>query len=162
MSALINILNVELAPRVTRHGVFIEVYSERHPDAGRQRRGQSETAVEAGETRPSPGSRRRGRAAAHFQPHHRGHSPGNIRHFIELRGIGIVNVARIYGIGAVKVSEKVDLVVEPGTLGQKAKNYSRTGLERRHHDILGVSIPSTVIPVMPGRNLAVIIETRRH
>ena len=73
-----------------------------------------------------------------------GTAPENIRHFIELRGIGIVNVARVYGVGAVKLSESLDLVVQ---------------LETWDYNILGVSIPSTSIPVSPGRNLAVVLET---
>ena len=158
MSALINILNVELAPRVTRHGVFIEVYGEGILMLGDSGVGKSETAVEL--------VKRGHRLVADDAVELRrtssrtivGTAPENIRHFIELRGIGIVNVARIYGIGAVKVSEKVDLVVELEPW-DKSKNYSRTGLESDTYDILGVSIPSTVIPVMPGRNLAVIIET---
>ena len=87
-----------------------------------------------------------------------GTAPENIRHFIELRGIGIVNVARIFGVGAVKVSESLDLVVqlEPW---DPTKNYQRTGLESEYCDILGVSIPSTSIPVSPGRNMAVVLET---
>lgn len=86
-----------------------------------------------------------------------GTAPENIRHFIELRGVGIINVARVFGSGAIKMSEKIDLVVhlEPW---DKTKNYSRTGLETETTEILGLPLPSTVIPVMPGRNLAVILE----
>ena len=87
-----------------------------------------------------------------------GTAPENIRHFIELRGIGIVNVARVYGVGAVKLSESLDLVVQLETW-DPTKNYQRTGLENEYYDILGVSIPSTSIPVSPGRNLAVVLET---
>ena len=86
-----------------------------------------------------------------------GQAPENIRHFIELRGIGIINVARIFGTGAVKNSEKIDQVVELEPW-DKHKNYNRTGLENNKIDILGLQIPLTVIPVMPGRNLAVILE----
>jgi len=86
-----------------------------------------------------------------------GTAPENIRHFIELRGVGIINVARVFGIGAVKMSQEVDLVVELEPWDKK-KSYNRTGLESETIDILGVAVPSTVIPVMPGRNLAVILE----
>lgn len=158
LSALISILNVELAPRVTRHGVFVEVYGEGILILGDSGVGKSETAVEL--------VKRGHRLVADDAVELRrtssrtivGTAPENIRHFIELRGIGIVNVARVYGVGAVKVSEKVDLVVELEPW-DKTKNYSRTGLENNTYDILGVTIPSTVIPVMPGRNLAVILET---
>ncbi|MEG1175866.1 MAG: HPr kinase/phosphorylase, partial [Ruthenibacterium sp.] len=86
-----------------------------------------------------------------------GTAPENIRHFIELRGVGIINVARVFGSGAVKMSEKIDLVVQLEQWN-KTKNYSRTGLETDTIDILGIPLASTVIPVMPGRNLAVILE----
>ena len=74
-----------------------------------------------------------------------------------MRGVGIINVARVFGSGAVKLSEKVDLVVELEPW-DKTKNYSRTGLEANTIDILGIALPCTVIPVMPGRNLAVVLE----
>ena len=78
-----------------------------------------------------------------------GTAPANIRHFIELRGIGIINVAHVFGIGSVRNSVEVELVVqfEPW---DKSKNYDRTGLDTQYFDILGVQIPSMVIPVMPG------------
>ena len=87
-----------------------------------------------------------------------GTAPANIRHFIELRGIGIINVARVFGIGSVRSSVEVEMVVqlEPW---DRTKNYDRTGLETEYYDILGVKVPSMLIPVMPGRNLAVILET---
>ena len=157
LSALISILSVELAPRVTRQGVLVEVYGEGILILGDSGVGKSETAVEL--------LKRGHRLIADDAVELRrvsnrsivGTSPENIRHFIELRGIGIVNVARVFGIGSVKVSEKVGLVVELEPW-DKSKNYSRTGLETQTYDILGVEIPSTVIPVMPGRNLAVILE----
>ena len=158
MSGLIGILNVELAPRVTRHGVLVEVYGEGILILGDSGVGKSETAVEL----VKRGHRLIADDAVDLRRVSNrsvvGRAPENIRHFIELRGIGIVNVARMFGIGAVKVSEKVDLVVELEPW-DKTKNYSRTGLETETYDILGVKIPSTVIPVMPGRNLAVILET---
>ncbi|MBU3805503.1 MAG: HPr(Ser) kinase/phosphatase [Candidatus Fournierella pullistercoris] len=158
MSTLISILNVELAPRITRHGVFIEVYGEGILILGDSGVGKSETAVEL----VKRGHRLIADDAVELRRTSNrtivGTAPENIRHFIELRGVGIVNVAHIFGIGSVKVSDKVDLVVslEPW---DRSKTYSRTGLETDFYDILGVQIPSTVIPVMPGRNLAVIIET---
>ena len=158
LSNLISVLSVELAPRVTRHGVLVEVYGEGILILGDSGIGKSETAIEL--------VKRGHRLVADDAVELRrvsnrsvvGTAPENIRHFIELRGVGIVNVARVYGVGAVKVSESVDLVVELEAW-DKAKNYQRTGLEAEYCDILGVKIPSTVIPVMPGRNLAVILET---
>ena len=144
MSGLISYLSVELAPRITRHGVLVEVYGEGILILGESGVGKSETAVEL--------VKRGHRLIADD-----GTAPENIRHFIELRGVGIINVARIFGSGAVKMSEKIDLVVELEPW-DKTKNYNRTGLETDTMDILGLMIPSTVIPVMPGRNLAVILE----
>lgn len=157
MSALISTLSVDLAPRITRHGVLVEVYGEGILIMGDSGVGKSETAIEL--------VKRGHRLIADDAVELRrvsdrtifGTAPENIRHFIELRGVGIINIARVFGSGAVKMSEKIDLVVhlEPWN---KEKNYSRTGLETETTDILGLAIPSTVIPVMPGRNLAVILE----
>ena len=157
MSNLISILSVEVAPRITRHGVFVEVYGEGILILGDSGVGKSETAVEL----VKRGHRLIADDAVELRRVSNrsivGTSPENIRHFIELRGVGIVNVARVFGVGAVKVSEKVDLVVELEPW-DKTKAYNRTGLEADSIDILGVDIPHTVIPVMPGRNLAVILE----
>ena len=136
MGSLISVLNLELAPRITRHGVLVEVYGE----------GILILGDEAVELRKVSSRQIMGTA------------PENIRHFIELRGIGIVNVARVFGVGAVKVSESLDLVVQLEAW-DPTKNYQRTGLESEYYDILGVNIPSTIIPVSPGRNLAVVLET---
>ena len=86
-----------------------------------------------------------------------GTAPDNIRHFIELRGIGIINASRIFGVGAVKLTEKIDFVIkmEPWDMN---KSYDRMGLDEQYTEILGLNIPSVTIPVKPGRNLAVIIE----
>ena len=157
MSNLISILSVEVAPRITRHGVFVEVYGEGILILGDSGVGKSETAVEL----VKRGHRLIADDAVELRRVSNrsivGTSPENIRHFIELRGVGIVNVARVFGVGAVKVSEKVDLVVEREPW-DKTKAYNRTGLENETMDVLGVELPYTVIPVMPGRNLAVIIE----
>lgn len=157
MSSVISVLSVELAPRVTRHGVLVEVYGEGIMILGESGVGKSETAVEL--------LKRGHRLIADDAVELRrvsnrtivGQAPENIRHFIELRGIGIVNVGRIFGIGAVKNTEKVDLVVELEPW-DKHKNYSRTGLENNTMDIMGIEVPMMLIPVMPGRNLAVIVE----
>lgn len=157
MSGVLSILSVELAPRITRHGVLVEVYGIGILILGESGVGKSETAVEL--------LKRGHRLVADDAVELRrvsnrtivGQAPENIRHFIELRGIGIINVGRVFGTGAVKATEKIDLVVElePWV---KHKNYSRTGLENNTMDILGLKVPLTVIPVMPGRNLAVIVE----
>ena len=157
MNDVISILSVELAPRLTRHGVLVEVYGEGILILGESGVGKSETAVEL--------LKRGHRLIADDAVELRrvsnrtifGQAPENIRHFIELRGIGIINVARVFGAGAVKATENIDLVIELEPW-DKQKNYSRTGLENNTMDILGLKIPLAVIPVMPGRNLAVIVE----
>ena len=158
MAALIAYLNVQLAPRITRHGVLVEVYGEGVLLLGDSGIGKSETAIEL--------IKRGHRLIADDAVEIRrvstktlvGSSPDNIRHFIELRGIGIVNVRRMYGIGAVKNTEKINMVIqmEPWEQG---KNYDRLGLDGETMNILGIEVPSITIPVTPGRNLAVIIES---
>ena len=152
------LMNKELAPRISRHGVLVEVYGEGILILGYSGGGKSETAIEL--------VKRGHRLIADDAVELRrisykqilGTAPENIRHFIELRGIGIVNVARGFGIGSVRSSVEVEMVIqlEPW---DRTKNYDRTGLETEYTDILGVKVPKMLIPVMPGRNLAVIIET---
>ncbi len=156
-SALIAFLNLHLAPRITRHGVLVEVYGEGILLLGESGVGKSETAIEL--------VKRGHRLIADDAVEIRrvsskslvGTAPDNIRHFIELRGIGIINASRIFGVGAVKLTEKIDLVInmEPWDVN---KAYDRMGLENQTTEILDLKIPSLTIPVKPGRNLAVIIE----
>ena len=158
MGSLISVLHLELAPRITRHGVLVEVYGEGILILGDSGIGKSELAIEL----VKRGHRLVADDAVELRKVSNrqimGTAPENIRHFIELRGIGIVNVARVFGVGAVKLSESLDLVVQLEAW-DPTKNYQRTGLENEYYDILGVSIPSTSIPVSPGRNLAVVLET---
>lgn len=156
-SALIAFLNLNLAPRVTRHGVLVEVYGEGILLLGESGVGKSETAIEL--------VKRGHRLIADDAVEIRrvsdkslvGTAPDNIRHFIELRGIGIINASRIFGAGAVKLTEKIDLIINIEQWDVN-KAYDRMGLERQTTEILGLPIPSLTIPVKPGRNLAVIIE----
>ena len=158
MGSLISVLNLELAPRITRHGVLVEVYGEGILILGDSGIGKSELAIEL----VKRGHRLVADDAVELRKVSNrqimGTAPENIRHFIELRGIGIINVARVFGIGSVRSSVEVEMVVqlEPW---DRTKNYDRTGLETEYYDILGVKVPSMLIPVMPGRNLAVILET---
>lgn len=157
MSSLITFLNVELAPRRGIHGVFVEVYGEGVLITGESGVGKSETAMELikrGHRLVADDEVEIRRVSAHALI---GSSPKNIRHFMELRGIGIVNARKLFGIGAIKNREKVNMVVdlEPWT---SHKNYDRTGLQREFANILGVKIPKYKIPIKPGRNLAIIIE----
>lgn len=156
-SALIAFLNLSLAPRVTRHGVLVEVYGEGILLLGESGVGKSETAIEL--------IKRGHRLIADDAVEIRrvsnkslvGTAPDNIRHFIELRGIGIINASRIFGAGAVKITEKIDLIINL-EIWDVNKVYDRMGLDNQTTEILGLEIPSLTIPVKPGRNLAVIIE----
>ncbi len=157
MSALIAYLNVELAPRITRHGVLVEVYGEGILILGESGVGKSEAAVEL----MKRGHRLVADDAVEIKKVSSkalvGSSPDIIRHFIEIRGIGIVDVKRIFGMGAVKDTEKIDLVIHLETW-QRGKQYDRLGLVDEYTNILGLDIPSLTIPVRPGRNLAIIFE----
>lgn len=157
MSTLISYLNVELAPRVTRHGVLVEVSGEGILILGDSGVGKSETAVEL----IKRGHRLIADDAVEIRKVSNrslvGSAPDNIRHFMELRGIGIVNARNIFGMGAVKLTEKIDMVIQMEPWDNE-KNYDRMGMDDEFACILGINVPMLVIPVKPGRNLAVIIE----
>ena len=156
-AAIVSFLNVELAQRITRHGVLVEVYGEGILLIGDSGVGKSETAIEL----IKRGHRLIADDAVEIKRVSKktlvGSSPENIRHFIELRGIGIINARRIFGIGGVKVSENIDLVINLELWNSK-KVYDRMGMDDEYMEILGIEIPVVTIPVKPGRNLAVIIE----
>lgn len=156
-AAVIAYLNVELAPRITRHGVLVEVYGEGVLILGDSGIGKSETAIELvkrGHRLVADDAVELKRVSAKTIV---GSAPEVLRHYTELRGIGIVDVRRTFGIGSVKDTEKVDMVLKLEHW-DKDKFYDRIGLEMETTDILGLNIPTTRIPVSPGRNLAVIIE----
>lgn len=158
LSALITNLNEELAPRITRHGVLVEVYGEGVLITGDSGAGKSEAAIEL--------IKRGHRLIADDAVEIRkisdktlmGNSPSNIRHFVELRGIGIIDARRIFGMGAVKPREKIDMVMQLEAW-DSTKAYDRLGLDNLYADILGVKVPAITVPITPGRNLAVIVET---
>lgn len=157
VSGIITYLRGELAPRITRHGVLMEIYGEGVLLIGESGIGKSEAAVEllkrghrliaddAVEIRKISGNTLVGTA------------PDLIRNYVELRGIGIINVAKLFGMGAVRGENEINLVVNivPWKTGEV---YDRLGLEDQHMEILGVKIPMNTIPITPGRNLAVILE----
>lgn len=157
VAALVSYMNVELAPRVTRHGVLVEVYGEGILLVGDSGVGKSETAIEL----IKRGHRLIADDAVEIRRVSKkslvGTAPENIRHFIELRGIGIINARRIFGMGAVKLTEKIDMVINL-EIWDKTKVYDRMGMENEYTEILGLRAPVLTIPVKPGRNLAVIIE----
>ncbi len=157
MAAMIASLNVHLAPRITRHGVLVEVYGEGLLLLGDSGVGKSETAIELvkrGHRLIADDAVEIKRVSAKSLV---GTAPEIIRHYVELRGIGIVDIRRIFGMGAVKLTEKIDLVInlEPWVQG---KMYDRLGLDEQSTEILGIRIPSIELPVCPGRNLSVVIE----
>ena len=157
VSSIVAYLKAALAPRVTQHGVLMEIYGEGILLTGESGIGKSEAAIEllkrghrliaddAVEIKKISGSRLVGT------------SPELIRNYIELRGIGIVNVAKLFGIGAVKQENQIDLVVNIVPWNTK-EVYDRIGLDDQYMEILGVKVPMNTIPITPGRNLAVILE----
>ena len=157
MSGLILALNVSLAPMTTMHGVLVEVYGEGILLIGESGVGKSETAIELvkrGHRLVADDAVEIKRVSSKTLV---GSSPEIIRHFIELRGIGIVDVKRIFGMGAVKDTENIDLIInlEPW---QSGKHYDRLGLDTESTEVLGLKVPSLTIPIKPGRNLAIIVE----
>ena len=157
MAALIAYLNVQLAPRITRHGVLVEVYGEGLLLLGDSGVGKSETAIELvkrGHRLIADDAVEIKRVSAKTLV---GTAPPIIRHYVELRGIGIIDVRRIFGMGAVKDSQGIDLVINLEQWVQ-GKMYDRLGLYGETMDILGNEVPSITIPVKPGRNLAIILE----
>lgn len=157
VAAITSGLNVSLAPRITQHGVLVEVYGEGVLILGDSGIGKSETAIEL----VKRGHRLVADDAVEIKKVSAislvGSAPDLIKHYIELRGIGIVDVRRIFGMGSVKESEKIDLIINFENW-QQGKLYDRFGLDSEYTEILGIKIPSITIPVKPGRNLAVIIE----
>jgi len=157
VSTIIAYLKDALAPRITRHGVLMEVYGEGLLLMGESGIGKSETAIEllkrghrmiaddAVEIRKVSGNSLVGKA------------PKLIRNYVELRGIGIVNVAKLFGMGAVKEENEINLVVNIVPWNNN-EVYDRLGLEDKFEEILDVKVPMNTIPVTPGRNLAVILE----
>ena len=158
MATAISYLNTELATRVTRHGVLMEVYGEGILIVGDSGVGKSETAIEL----VKRGHRLIADDAVEIRRLSNkkliGQSPANIQNFIELRGVGIINIARTYGASAVKLTQEIDMVIELENWKQD-KSYSTTGLTDEYTDILGVSVVKSVIPVRPGRNISIVIET---
>lgn len=157
MSGLIRYLNLQLAPRTTKHGVLVEVYGEGILILGESGVGKSETALEI--------VKRGHRLVADDVVEIRkvsdktlvGSAPDIIRHFIEIRGIGILDVKNLFGVGSVKMTENINLVIHLELWDDK-KNYDRLGLVDEYTNILGINIPALTIPVRPGRNLAIVIE----
>lgn len=157
VSSLSAYLKNALAPRISRHGVLVEVYGEGLLLMGESGIGKSEAAAEL--------LKRGHRLIADDAVDIRkvadnslmGTSPELIRNYIEIRGIGVINVAKLFGMAAIKKETSIDLVINivPWSAEQI---YDRLGLEEQYMDLLGVKVPAVTIPIKPGRNLAVILE----
>jgi len=157
MSALISSLHSHLAPRITRSGVMMEIYGEGVLLQGESGVGKSEVAIEL----IKRGHRIIADDAVEIRESSHGKleatAPELIRHYMELRGIGVIDVRRLFGMGAIKASQKIDLVIHLEPWNDSAI-YDRLGMDSNYTEILGVKIPSITVPVKPGRNLASITE----
>ena len=153
----INYLSHELAPRSTVHGVLLDVYGIGVMLTGDSGVGKSEAALEL--------VKRGHQLVADDVVDIRrvnenrltGEAPETIRHFMEIRGIGIIDIRAMFGIGAVLRSKSIDMVIHL-ELWQERKSYERLGVKETYTTIMGVKVPETILPVRPGRNLAVVIE----
>ncbi len=154
---LINYLDSELAPRITRHGVLVDVYGVGILLTGESGIGKSETALEL----VKRGHRLVADDAVEIKKvaENRliGDSPELIRHFMEVRGIGIIDIKAMYGVGAVINTKAIDMVMHM-EFWDSNKEYDRLGLVEEYTEILGVKLPKVDLPVRPGRNLAIIVE----
>lgn len=157
MTDALRVLGREMAPRVTRHGVLVEVYGVGVLIVGESGIGKSETAIEL--------IKRGHRLVADDAVEIKrtdittlvGSAPELIRYYVEVRGIGIIDVRRTFGVGSVKPFQDIALIVhlEPWREGEV---YDRLGLNDKYEEILGVQCSSYTVPVRPGRSLSVIIE----
>ena len=157
MADLIDTLTEHLAPRVTIHGVLVEIFGEGVLIKGDSGAGKSETAlalIGMGHRLVSDDAVEIKRLS---KKRLKGNAPELIRYFMELRGIGIIDVRRIFGTGAVKPTEKIDLIINLRKW-EDGKAYDRMGEEQNYEEIMGLYVPSLEVPIRPGRNLAVIIE----
>lgn len=153
---VIEYLTEALAPSITRHGVLLDIFGEGVMITGDSGIGKSETAIEL--------VKRGHRLVADDAVDIRrvsnqllGKAPELIRHYIELRGIGVIDLQQLFGMSAVKPESQIDLVVHLERW-RDDKFYDRFGLDEETVNILGIDLPIITIPVMPGRNLAVIVE----
>lgn len=157
MSMVIRYLSEQLAPRKTRHGVLCEIYGEGILIMGESGVGKSEAAIEL----VKRGHRLVADDAVEIKKISDsaliGTAPDIIKHFVEVRGIGIIDVKEIFGMGAIKNEQQIDMVIhlEPW---EKDKQYDRLGMIDEYTNIMGINVPSLTIPVKLGRNIAVIVE----
>jgi HPr kinase/phosphorylase len=157
ISKVVTYLSTALAPMVTRHGVLVDIYGEGVLILGESGVGKSETAVELikrGHRLIADDAVEIRRVAENKLE---GSSPELIRHYMELRGIGVVDVRRLFGTGAVMDSCQITLIVNV-VPWEELEPFDRLGTQTTYTSIFDVKVPTTTIPVKPGRNLAVILE----
>jgi HPr kinase/phosphorylase len=157
MSSTLRVIRRALAPHMTRHGVLIEVYGIGLLILGESGVGKSEAAIEL----LKRGHRLIADDAVEIKAVDvnvlEGTAPELIRYYVELRGIGVIDVRQIFGVGAIKSRQNIHLVVNL-ELWQEGKLYDRLGIVENTVNMLGVDVATVTIPVKPGRNLAVILE----
>ena len=150
------ILEYELSEDIRIHGGLLEVFGMGILIIGKSSIGKSETALEL----IGRGHRLVADDAVDIRKIDNklyGESPENIRHFLEIRGLGILDIQRLYGVGAIKKSTEIDFIIELENW-KDDKEYDRLGLDDKYKTILGMELPYIVIPVKPGRNIALIVE----
>ena len=152
-----NYLNRCLAPRATLHGVLVDVYGVGVLITGESGVGKSEAALELIKRGHQLVADDVVDVCRVTENQLTGESPETVRHFMEIRGIGIIDIKAMYGIGAVLSNKSIDLVVHLEPWKEK-KAYDRLGLTEDFTTIMDVRVPQVVLPVRPGRNLAIIIE----
>ena len=154
---MIRYLNNVLAPHETRHGVLVNVFGTGMLITGNSGVGKSEAALELVKRGHQLVADDVVKIRRINDNRLEGESPERVRHFMEIRGVGIINVANIYGAGAVQRRKSIDMQVHL-EMWQDGKEYDRLGLTENYTEILGVKIPSLLLPIHPGRNLAVVLE----
>ncbi len=152
-----NYLNRCLAPRATLHGVLVDVYGVGVLITGESGVGKSEAALELVKRGHQLVADDVVDVCRVTDNRLTGESPETVRHFMEIRGIGIIDIKAMYGVGAVLMSKSIDLVIHLEPWKEK-KTYDRLGLSEDFTTIMDVRVPQLVLPVRPGRNLAIIIE----
>ena len=155
-SEIIDYLNKKLAPQITRHGVLMNINGQGVLLLGDSGIGKSETAIELlkrGHRLVADDAVEIRRVSTSLY----GTAPEIIQHYMEIRGVGVVDVQQLFGMGAVQFDTEIDLVIQLEQW-QDGKFYDRLGLGEETYEMLGVKLPYMTIPVRPGRNLAGIVE----
>ena len=153
----INYLNRCLAPKATRHGVLVDVYGIGVLITGESGVGKSEAALELVKRGHQLVADDVVDICRVSDNRLTGTCPEMVRHFMEIRGIGIIDIKAMYGVGSVSVSKSIDLVMHMERW-EDGREYDRLGLQDEYISILGVKVPYQIMPVRPGRNVAIIVE----